>query len=67
MNNVTPLFLFNDQLEAAIEFHTATLPNSEVRTVARAGTDGPDSHRGMNPNIRCRNHSKNTSRLNIGP
>ena len=43
MNKVTPFLMFNDQLEAAIELYTATFPNSEVRNVARAGTDGPIS------------------------
>jgi predicted 3-demethylubiquinone-9 3-methyltransferase (glyoxalase superfamily) len=43
MNKVTPFLMFNDQLEAAIEFYTATFPNSEVRHVARAGQDGPIS------------------------
>jgi len=41
MNKVTPFLMFNDQLDAAIEFYTATSPNSEVRHVARTGTDGP--------------------------
>ncbi len=41
MNKVTPFLMFNDQLEAAIEFYTATFPNSEVRNVARTGKDGP--------------------------
>ena len=41
MNKVTPFLMFNDQLEAAIEFYTATFPGSEVRHVARNGTDGP--------------------------
>ena len=39
MNKVTPFLMFNDQLEAAIEFYTATFPNSEVRNVARTGKD----------------------------
>ena len=43
MNKVTPFLMFNDQLEAAIEFYTATFPDSEVRNVARTGTDGPIS------------------------
>ena len=43
MNKVTPFLMFNDQLEAAIDFYTATFPNSEVRKVARAGKDGPIS------------------------
>ena len=41
MNKVTPFIMFNDQLEKAIEFYTATFPNSEIRSVARAGQDGP--------------------------
>jgi predicted 3-demethylubiquinone-9 3-methyltransferase (glyoxalase superfamily) len=41
MSKVTPFLMFNDQLEAAIELYTATFPDSEVRNVARAGTDGP--------------------------
>jgi predicted 3-demethylubiquinone-9 3-methyltransferase (glyoxalase superfamily) len=41
MNKVTPFLMFNDQLEAAIEFYTATFPNSEVRHAARTGQDGP--------------------------
>lgn len=43
MSKVTPFLMFNDQLEAAIAFYTATFPNSEVRHVARTGTDGPVS------------------------
>ena len=43
MNKVTPFPMFNDQLEAAIEFYTKTFPNSKVRKVARTGTDGPIS------------------------
>jgi predicted 3-demethylubiquinone-9 3-methyltransferase (glyoxalase superfamily) len=41
MNKVTPFLMFNDQLEAAIAFYSATFPDSEIRTVARAGEDGP--------------------------
>ncbi|MBK7974327.1 MAG: VOC family protein [Deltaproteobacteria bacterium] len=41
MNKVTPFLMFNDQLEAAIEFYTATFPDSQVRNVARSGQDGP--------------------------
>lgn len=41
MNKVTPFLMFNDQLEAAIEFYVATFPDSEVRDVARTGKDGP--------------------------
>ena len=41
MNKVTPFLMFNDQLEAAIAFYTATFPDSEVRNLARTGKDGP--------------------------
>jgi predicted 3-demethylubiquinone-9 3-methyltransferase (glyoxalase superfamily) len=41
MNKVTPFLMFNDQLEAALEFYTATFPDSKVKSVARAGKDGP--------------------------
>ena len=40
MNKVTPFLMFNDQLEAAIQFYTATFPDSEVRNLARTGQDG---------------------------
>ncbi|MGE0813846.1 MAG: VOC family protein [Vicinamibacterales bacterium] len=43
MSKVTPFLMFNDQLEAAIAFYTATFPHSEVRHVARTGNDGPIS------------------------
>lgn len=41
MSKVTPFLMFNDQLEAAMEFYTATFPDSTIRHVARTGTDGP--------------------------
>jgi predicted 3-demethylubiquinone-9 3-methyltransferase (glyoxalase superfamily) len=41
MNKVTPFLMFNDQLEAAIAFYTATFPDSEVKQQSRAGQDGP--------------------------
>ena len=41
MTNVTPFLMFNDQLEAAVEFYTATFPDSEIRNVVRTGKDGP--------------------------
>jgi predicted 3-demethylubiquinone-9 3-methyltransferase (glyoxalase superfamily) len=41
MRKVTPFLMFNDQLEAAIEFYTSTFPDSRVTKVARAGKDGP--------------------------
>ena len=37
MSKVTPFLMFNDQLEAAIEFYTTTFPDSEIRNVARTG------------------------------
>jgi predicted 3-demethylubiquinone-9 3-methyltransferase (glyoxalase superfamily) len=43
MTKVTPFLMFNDQLEAAMEFYTATFPDSEIRKVARTGKDGPIS------------------------
>ena len=41
MTKVTPFLMFNDQLEAAIAFYTATFPDSEVRKLSRGGQDGP--------------------------
>ena len=41
MNKVTPFLMFNDQLEAAMAFYTATFPDSEIKNVARTGKDGP--------------------------
>lgn len=41
MNKVTPFLMFNNQLEAAIKFYAETFPNSEVRSVARSGKEGP--------------------------
>jgi predicted 3-demethylubiquinone-9 3-methyltransferase (glyoxalase superfamily) len=41
MAKVTPFLMFNDQLEAAIEFYTATFPDSSVKNVARTGKNGP--------------------------
>ncbi len=41
MSKVTPFLMFNDQLEAAMEFYSSTFPDSEIRNVARTGTDGP--------------------------
>ena len=41
MSKVTPFLMFDDQLEAAIAFYTATFPDSEVRKVSRGGQDGP--------------------------
>jgi predicted 3-demethylubiquinone-9 3-methyltransferase (glyoxalase superfamily) len=34
MTKVTPFLMFNDQLEAAMEFYTATFPDSQIRNVA---------------------------------
>ena len=41
MSKVTPFLMFNDQLEDAIAFYTATFPDSEVKSIARNGEDGP--------------------------
>jgi predicted 3-demethylubiquinone-9 3-methyltransferase (glyoxalase superfamily) len=41
MTKVTPFLMFNDQLEAAIEFYTTTFPDSEIKNLARTGQDGP--------------------------
>lgn len=41
MSKGTPFLMFNDQFEAAMEFYTATFPNSHIRNVARNGKDGP--------------------------
>ena len=41
MSKVTPFLMFNDQLEAAIAFYTATFPDSNIKNVARTGKDGP--------------------------
>ena len=41
MRKVTPFLMFNDQLEAAIKFYTATFPHSEIKNVALTGDDGP--------------------------
>ncbi len=41
MTKVTPFLMFNDQLEAAIDFYTTTFPDSEIKNVARTGKDGP--------------------------
>ena len=41
MTKVTPFLMFNDQLEAAMAFYTATFPDSQIRNVARTGEDGP--------------------------
>lgn len=41
MTKVTPFLMFNNQLQAAMEFYTTTFPDSEIRNVARTGEDGP--------------------------
>lgn len=40
-NKVTPFMMFNDQLEAAVEFYVSTFPGSEIRSMSRAGEGGP--------------------------
>jgi predicted 3-demethylubiquinone-9 3-methyltransferase (glyoxalase superfamily) len=41
MGKVTPFLMFNDQLEAAIDFYTRTFPDSRVINLARNGSEGP--------------------------
>ena len=41
MTKITPFLMFNDQLEAAVEFYTATFPDSEIKNIARSGKNGP--------------------------
>lgn len=41
MSKVTPFLMFNDQLDAAIAFYTATFPDSRIKNIARNGKDGP--------------------------
>ena len=41
MSKVISFLMFNDQLEAAIEFYISTFPDSEIKNVARTGHDGP--------------------------
>jgi predicted 3-demethylubiquinone-9 3-methyltransferase (glyoxalase superfamily) len=38
---VTPFLMFDDQLEAALKFYTATFPDSQVKELSRSGKDGP--------------------------
>jgi predicted 3-demethylubiquinone-9 3-methyltransferase (glyoxalase superfamily) len=40
MSKVTPFLMFNDQLEAAMAFYTATFPDSKIKNTARTGSDG---------------------------
>ena len=40
MTKVTPFLMFDDQLEAAVQFYAATFPGSEVKNLSRAGKDG---------------------------
>lgn len=41
MSKVTPFLMFNDQLDEAMAFYTATFPDSEIKNVTRSGEDGP--------------------------
>ncbi len=41
MSKVTPFLMFDDQLEAAVAFYTATFPESEVKRLSRQSQDGP--------------------------
>ena len=40
MSKVTPFLMFDDQLEAAMDFYTATFPDSTIKNVARTGEEG---------------------------
>jgi predicted 3-demethylubiquinone-9 3-methyltransferase (glyoxalase superfamily) len=41
MRKVTPFLMFNNQLEAAMEFYAGMFPESKITKVARSGKDGP--------------------------
>ena len=41
MTKVTPFLMFDGRLEAAMAFYTATFPDSQVKSIARTGKDGP--------------------------
>jgi predicted 3-demethylubiquinone-9 3-methyltransferase (glyoxalase superfamily) len=41
MAQVIPFLMFNNQLEPAVRFYSATFPNSEIKHISRAGPDGP--------------------------
>jgi predicted 3-demethylubiquinone-9 3-methyltransferase (glyoxalase superfamily) len=41
MSKVTPFLMFDNQLEQAIAFYTATFPDSKVTSSSRNGKDGP--------------------------
>jgi predicted 3-demethylubiquinone-9 3-methyltransferase (glyoxalase superfamily) len=41
MSKVTPFLMFDNQLEKALEFYTATFPDSKVTRASRNGQDGP--------------------------
>jgi hypothetical protein len=61
MPKVTPFLMFNDQLEAAMAFYTATFPDSEIRNIARTGTDGPVTW--VSPGRSCRGDSWSSSTM----
>jgi len=41
MSKVTPFLMFDNQLQDAMAFYTATFPDSEIKNIARTGEDGP--------------------------
>ena len=41
MTKVTPFLMFDGRLESAMAFYTATFPDSQVKSIARTGKDGP--------------------------
>jgi len=40
MTKITPFLMFDDQLEAAIDFYTKTFPDSKVKSVVHEGKGG---------------------------
>lgn len=41
MTKITPFLMYNDQLEQALEFYTATFPDSKIISTSQNGADGP--------------------------
>jgi predicted 3-demethylubiquinone-9 3-methyltransferase (glyoxalase superfamily) len=41
MSKITPFLMFDNQLEAAIEFYTSTFPDSKIINTIHAGNNGP--------------------------
>jgi predicted 3-demethylubiquinone-9 3-methyltransferase (glyoxalase superfamily) len=47
MLKITPFLMYNDQLEAALNFYVSIFRNSKIVNVTRSGGDGPDSKGAM--------------------